>query len=196
MTLRTRVLPTPYDPPSGVLTVATPSCGGCCCCCCCLNAVGAGATVAAAVAHGTAVRNGRPTALPTLLGLSTVVAAGLVAWLVARGQVEDAITPPLAAAIAAYGLVATVALRRAGARLLTAALAALGLAAGTALLFAIELPLTLATELWLELATPFSVWGGWVLGKALIANRDGAPPTDDGGSHGDAYAPPSSGDAS
>jgi len=169
--LTMRALPTPYDPPAGTLTVATPSC--CCssCCCCCLNLLGAAAGVTASAAHAAAVRNGRPSGAATALGFLAVLAGAAVAVLVARAQSQDAIGLPLFSGLAAYAVVAVLALRRGGVRMVTALAVAVAVAAGSVAAFFVELVLAAATELWIELAAPLAVWGGWVLGRSVIARH-------------------------
>jgi hypothetical protein len=174
--LTVRALPTPYDPPTGTLTVATPSC--CCssCCCCCLNLLGAAAGVTAGAAHAAAVRNGRSSGTATALGFLAILAGVAVAILVARAQTQDAIGPPLVAGITAYAVVAVLALRRAGVRPVTTLALVAAVAAGSVALFFVELSLVAVTELWIELAMPLTLWGGWVLGRSVIARRyDGQP---------------------
>ena len=169
MTLR--ALPTPYDPPAGTLTVATPSC--CCssCCCCCLNLLGAAAGVTAGAAHAAAVRNGRPSGAATVLGFLAVLAGVAVAILVARAQSQDAIGLPLFSGLAAYAVIAVLALRRGGVRLVTALTLVAAVAAGSVAAFFVELALAAATELWIELAAPLALWGGWVVGRSVIARH-------------------------
>lgn len=172
MTVTTRALPTAYDPPSGVVTVATPSC--CCCCCCCLNALGAGMTVVTSAARAAARGNDRPLLAPTLLGLGALVAAGGVAWLLVVLGVETA-GPPVGAAIVTYGVISALALHRAGVPLRTAALVALAFATGTALIATLELFVALLTALLIELAAPLSMWAGWALGRTLLRDDRGDP---------------------
>jgi hypothetical protein len=182
--LTVRALPTPYDPPTGTLTVATPSC--CCssCCCCCLNVVGAAAGVTAGAARAAAVKNGRPAAAATVLGFLAVLAGLGVGILVARSQSQDALGLPLFSAIAAYSVVAMLALHRGGVRLRMAVVLVAVVALGSLGLFFVEVALALATQLWIELAAPLTLWGGWVVGRSVIARyHDGQPiePEDDGG---------------
>lgn len=176
MTPTVRALPTPYDPPAGTLTVATPSC--CCssCCCCCLNVVGAAAGITAGAARAAAVNNGRSAAAATALGVLAALAGLGVGILVAGGQSDDAIGLPLTAAIAVYSVVAVLALRRSGVRLRTAAALVAVVAVGSVGLFFVEVSLALATALWIELAAPLTLWGGWVLGRSVIARYHGGWP--------------------
>lgn len=175
MMVTVRALPTPYDPPAGTLTVATPSC--CCssCCCCCLNTLSAAAGVTAGVAHRAATDNGRPAVAAALLGVVAVLAAVGAAWLVARGQSQDAVGPPLGAAIAVYVVVALAAFRHARTHVRGALPVALGVGALTPVLVFVEIALALATELWIEVAAPLCLWGGWRLGRTLLRDRAGTP---------------------
>jgi hypothetical protein len=166
--LTVRALPTPYDPPTGTLTVATPSC--CCssCCCCCLNLVSAVAGVTAGAAHAAAVKNGRPAAAATMVGVLAVLAGLGVAILVASSQAQGTIGLPLAVGIAVYAIVAVLALRHGGVRLRTAVAVVAAVALGSVALFFFEVSLALATALWIELAAPLALWGGWVVGRSVI----------------------------
>lgn len=176
MTVTVRALPTAYDPPTGTLTVATPSC--CCssCCCCCLNTLALAAGTTASAAHQAATDNGRPAGLPAWLGFLAVPAAALVAWLVGRVQSSDDLSVPVVVGIAAGAVVAVIALRIAGARLRLALLSVVAIVAASLVLFFLELAVALGTSLWSLVLTPLSLWGGWRLGKTVMRDRAGSLP--------------------
>lgn len=98
----------------------------------------------------------------------------------ARGQSQDGVALPLFSAIAAYAVVAVLALHRAGVRLVTALALVAAISAGSVALFFVELSLVAVTELWIELAAPLTLWGSWVLGRYVIARlHDGQSHQDD-----------------
>lgn len=79
-------LPTPFDPPSGVATVATPTC--CCCCCCCLNSLAALGAYTATSAYYDASASGASDAdAPGTSGVSDGPQRGFVAAVVGASAV-------------------------------------------------------------------------------------------------------------
>jgi len=176
VTVTARALPTAFDPPTGVVTVATPSC--CCCCCCCLNAIGAGIGASTAAARAAARSHGRSQVAPTLLASGGAVLASGLAWLVAAGLEVDAPTGPIAVGLLTFSAGTTAALYTAGVKLRTAVAVAIAIATVTGVLGVLEVFVALFTALIIEFATPLSIWGGSVLGRSMMSDDAGVPPTD------------------
>lgn len=177
MTLTTRALPGPFDPPAGPLTVATPSC--CCCCCCCLATAGAVMGVTAGEAYHRANENGhegRRRALAIVLGLLTVPAAVLAVVVVGPLDVGTALT-----ALAAFVAVVVVA----GAALGVSGVApetGFNFGAAVALIavpaFLVEAIAALFTFFILELLAPFAFWAGLRIARSMHESRFPPPPED------------------
>lgn len=158
-----RALPTPFDPPSGPATVATPSC--CCCCCCCLNALAAGVAFTTGAAAGVAATNRRPAVGPVLLALAALP----VAVATVSGLSKLFLDLPGPVGVAAFVLVhvgvSALALRLAGAAWSRTWLVALLVPLAAAGLFAVEIFVALFTMFLVELLTPLTFIAALHLGR-------------------------------
>lgn len=165
--VRLRAVTTPFDPPAGAVTVATPSCS--CCCCCCLVTLSGMTAFTAATGHHRALGNGRSNAGPALVGL-LAVPLGLLAGVVAPDGLGWA---RLAIGAIVTLLVALGSGLLAGDRGVAAAGRAAVIAAVTAAALVAEVYIALGTAFIFELAAPFAVW------CALLAARSmsGSPAT-------------------
>lgn len=167
-----RALPTPFDPPSGPTTVATPSC--CCCCCCCLNALAAGAGFTAGAAGGTAATHRRSGVVPILLGLAALP-AGIAAASALNDLVgEIAAQVAVATVVLVYAAVSVVALRLAGAAWDRTLLVSLLVPLAAGGLFIVEVFAALFTVFIVELLAPVSFFFALQLGRKT---HDETPPT-------------------
>jgi hypothetical protein len=170
-TLTVRPLPTPHDPASGDVTVATPSC--CCCCCCCLATLGTAVGFAAGATYETAVRRGGPRVVPTLVALLALPLA-LATLVVLLGLADDSSAVGSSdgpwerlawvAAAAVYVLLVALPLTWAGARWLHAVGLPVLMLGAIGVGVVVELPLALVTAFLIELASPallaLGVWIG------------------------------------
>lgn len=176
-----RALPTPYDPPTALVTVATPSC--CCCCCCCLATLGAATGVGAGAAYELAKGQQRPPGLATTLA-AVALPVAIVAFVALsavfsglQGVEGERDTLTAIAAFVGFGLYLGMTgggLRLAGASWGRAAAVPLAVAAATPVLFVVELPLALVTLFLVELLAPVTVFLGVKLGR--VSQRVPGPP--------------------
>ncbi|NNE10759.1 MAG: hypothetical protein HKN41_00765 [Ilumatobacter sp.] len=180
-----RPLPTAFDPDSGPVTVATPSC--CCCCCCCLMTSAAAVTFNAAEALRLGRANDLPTgrkALAMALGLSSVPIA--IVMLV-RAEALTSGTTAVFTGIAAFALVCFATFKAAGAATWPAVRVALLAALFVSMAFGVELFLAIGTGFLIELFFPLGIWLGIAIARSRESNRSEppvwpppGPPTSDG----------------
>jgi len=164
-----RALPTPFDPPSGPTTVATPSC--CCCCCCCLNALAAGAGFTVGAAAGTADARRRSGLLPILLSLLAVPLAGGVGWALSEIGWNPPVEVGVGAMAVTYAAVTALALRLAGAEWPRALLVALLVPVVAGGIFLVEIFAALFTVFIVELLAPGTFFLALHLGRKAHDDR-------------------------
>jgi streptolysin S family bacteriocin protoxin len=168
-TLTVRHLPTPFDPASGPVTVATPSC--CCCCCCCLASLGMAVGVAAGAAYETGRGNRTSRAVATVLAvlalpLALATWAGLfnVADALSGGEVGGGTaTVVFLGVVVVYATTVWAAMRAAGASWQRALTLGVSLAASLPVAVVVEAIAALFTLFFIELLAPGAVaFGLWV----------------------------------